>query len=195
MATVTSSEPPVESAEVPRDDSLYEVIDGKAVEMKPMGTYPVEVASILQEYLAPFVRQARLGRTIVEALFLIDAKTQYRPDLAFISQEKWPISRRSPDRRPWKIVPDLPVEVISKNDTAWDVLAKVRAYFEAGSRAAWLVYPSLEVVHVFDSFTKVRVLVRGDVLEGGEVIPGFGLPLETLFQGEPAEDDADDAAD
>ena len=195
MAAVTTSEPPLASTSAFREEPLYEVIEGKIVEMPPMGTFPVEVASILHEWLGPFVRQGRLGRTIIEALFRIDEDTQYRPDLAFISHERWPISRRSPNRRPWDVIPDLPVEVISKNDTAWEVLTKVRTYFEAGSRAVWLIYPNLEVIHVYSSFTQIRILTRADILDGGDVIPGFSLPLETLFQGEAAEEDADDPAD
>ena len=196
MAAVTTPELSIKLTSSLRDDDVpYEVINGRIVERPNMGTYPVEVASILQEYLGPFVRQAKLGRTIVEALFRIDDETQYRPDLAFISHEKWPISRRSPNRRPWDIIPDLPVEVISKNDTAWEVLEKVRNYLGAGARAVWLIYPNLEVVHVYESFTQIRILTRTDVLGGGDVIPGFRLPLDVLFQGETAEEAADDTVE
>jgi Uma2 family endonuclease len=195
LATITTSEPPLTSTSEVREEPLYEVINGKIVEMPPMGSFTVEVASILHEYLAPFVRQNGLGRAITEILFRIDEETQYRPDLAFISHERWPMSRRSPNRRPWNVIPDLPVEVISKNDTAWEVLTKVRTYFEAGSRAVWLIYPNLEVIHVYDSFARIRVLTRADVLDGGDVIPGFRLPIETLFEGEAAEEDSEDEAD
>ncbi len=93
------------------------------------------------------------------------------------------------------MIPDLAVEVISENDKAWDVLEKVRAYLDAGTRAVWLIYPNLEVVHVFESFTQIRVLTRADVLDGGVVIHGFRLPLDLLFQGEKAEEDAEDVGD
>jgi Uma2 family endonuclease len=176
------------------DDVVYEVIDGKIVERPPMGSYPVEIASILLNYLGPFVRDAGLGRAIVEILLRINPQTVYRPDLVFISDKRWPISRRSPRKRPWNLVPDLAVEVVSENDKAWEVLTKVSIYFEAGSRAVWLIYPHLETIHVFDSFTQIRVLTKRDTLEGGEVVPEFRLPLALLFSGEPAEDDELDPA-
>ncbi len=100
MATVTTPESSVEPASGIRDDLVYEVINGKPLERPQMGSYPVEVASILLEYLGPFLRQAGLGRAVVEMLFRIDEKTQYRPDLAYVSHEKWPLSRRAPGRRP-----------------------------------------------------------------------------------------------
>jgi Uma2 family endonuclease len=182
MATVTAAEPILEAEPIALpNDALYEVIDGRIVEKSSMGTYPVELASIIQDYLGPFARRAGLGRAIIEVLFRIDARTQYRPDLAFVSHAKWPLSRRAPKKEPWEIVPDLAIEVISETDKCEDVLSKTRDYFRAGVRAVWLVYPNLEVIHIFDSFTQIRVLTRDQVLEGGDLIPGFRLPLVDLF--------------
>jgi hypothetical protein len=74
------------------------------------------------------------------------------------------------------------------------VLSKTRHYFRAGARAVWLVYPSLEVIHVYESFSRIQVLTKEDVLDGGDVIPGLRLPLATLFKGVPPVED-DDPAD
>jgi Uma2 family endonuclease len=190
MATTTALEPTadVESSGLP-SDAPYEIIDGHVMEKPEMGTYPVEVASILLENLGPYARGAGIGRAIVEVLFRIDASNQYRPDVAFISHGKWPVQRRTPKRQPWEIVPDVAIEVISETDRAEEVLGKTHHYLKAGVRAVWLIYPSLEVIHIFDSITRIRVLTRGDTLEGGEIILGFQLPLELLFQGEAAEGD------
>ncbi len=171
------------------DDEVFEVIDGKILERPPMGSYPVELASILQSYLGPFVRNAKLGRSIIAILLRINPSKIYRPDLVFISDQTWRMTRRSPRKRPWDLIPDLAVEVISENDTAWDVLTKVRVYFEAGTRAVWLIYPHQEIIHVYDSFTTIRVLTKDDTLDGGTLISGFQLPLAQLFVGEPAEGD------
>jgi Uma2 family endonuclease len=189
LATSTTPEISVEPGPGLPSDVLYEIIDGTIVELPPMGTYPVEVASILFEYLGPFVRRAGLGRAIVEVLFRVDAKNQRRPDISYFSFAKWPKGRRTPDSQPWDVVPDLAIEAISKNDVAWDVLEKVRIYFEVGVRAVWLIYPNQDVIHVFESFKQIRVLTRDDVLDGGEVIPGFQLPLSLLFEEETAEGD------
>ncbi len=193
MATGSRPELDIEPSPSFTDEPLYEVIDGQVVEMPPMGSYPVEVASILFEHLGPFVKKAGLGRGIIEVLFRIDAKTQYRPDLAYISYEKWPKGRRAPKTQPWEIVPDLAVEVISKNDEAWEVIEKVHRYFQVGVRGVWLVHPNLEIIHVYESFTQIRVLTRDDELDGGAIIPGFRLPLTSLFEEETEEQGANPA--
>jgi Uma2 family endonuclease len=181
MSTIATPEVFEELPLIVPDDALYEIIDGRIVEKPPMGTYPVEVATILVGYLEPFVREARLGRMMTECLFRIAPKTQYRPDLAFISDAKWPVKRRSPRPQPWEIIPDLAIEIISENDKAEEVMGKTYDYFQAGVRLVWIIYTDPEVIHVYHSFTQIQVLTGNDVLDGGEVLPGFELPLPRIF--------------
>ncbi len=187
MAPVTMPETAVDLATV-SDGPPTELIDGEIVEMQPMGVYPVEIASMIHSSLDVFVRANGIGRSLSEALFRIDDANSYRPDVAFVSFGKWAKKLKTPNKEPWAVVPDLVVEVVSEHDKAWAVLAKVHRYFEIGARQAWLVYPSLEVIHVFRSSTEIRVLTRVDEYDGGELIPGYKLSLESLFEGEePAE--------
>jgi Uma2 family endonuclease len=191
MATATFTESPVDLERVIVEDGLYEVIDGKIVEKANMGAFPTEVATILSSHFDLYARREGFGRVIGEPLVRIDEKTQYRPDVAFISFETWPRRRRTPNTDPWEIVPDLAVEVISKNDKAVDVLGKVRHYFQAGVRGVWLVFPTLEVIHVYESFEQIRVITREGVLDGGPWVPGFQLPLAVLFEETDPEEEAD----
>jgi Uma2 family endonuclease len=151
-----------------------------------MGAYPTRVASVLNQYLGPFARAEGLGRVDVEMLYRLDdvGDLERRPDVAFVSYQRWPLQRAVPEDAAWDVVPDLAVEVVSPTDRAEASLDKVREYFEAGVRLVWVVYSKLRVVHVFDSFTTIRVLTRVDDLDGGEVVPGFRLPLATLFEEE-----------
>jgi Uma2 family endonuclease len=195
MATVTEPEliTDVDLSGLP-ETAVYEVIGGRVVE-KPMGCYPVAVASLLQIHLGSFLDETGLGRSVVEMLFRFDGKTQYCPDVAFVSAEKWPVHLRAPKKQPWNIIPDVPIEVISETDRAEDVLSKTHHYFDAGARAVWLIYPSLELIHIYTTFTRIQVLTKDDVLDGGDVIPGYRLPLATLFKGVAPEEDAEDEAD
>ena len=66
---------------------------------------------------------------------------------------------------------------------AEEIPTKVREYFEAGVRRAWIIYVHESLVYEYDSPWSIRVLRREDTLDGGEVIPGFRLPLSELFEG------------
>jgi len=46
----------------------------------------------------------------------------------------------------------------------------------------WVLAPEEQQVYVYDSPTRVRILTGQDELTGGEVVPGFRMPLGHLFQ-------------
>ena len=134
-----------------------------------------------------FLQQNPLGVVEFELLFLIDRARDLkrRPDVAFVSRERWPLNRRAPRQEAWDVVPDLMIEVVSPSNSASEVVEKVEDYFQTGARLVWVVYPVQGVVHVFETSETVHVLRRGDTLDGGDVLPGFRLPLAMLFEDEP----------
>ena len=67
MATVLEPTAPAAGA----DEALYEIIDGRYVELLPMGAFQTVMATVLVEFLAPFVRQHRLGTVAGEHLFVL----------------------------------------------------------------------------------------------------------------------------
>ncbi len=129
----TAVMPPEAPATAP--DSLYEVVGDQVVEKPPMGAYEATLASLLFELIGPFARSHRLGQVVSETLFSLRPKVDRdrRPDLAFVSVERWPIDRRAPRATDaWQLVPDLAIEIISPTNTAAGMLAKVREYLKAG---------------------------------------------------------------
>ena len=161
------------------DEALYEVIDERRVEKAPMGAYLVHVASTLASRLSLVVLPQNLGRLENEMLFLIDKESnlQYRPDLAFVSFERWPKRRGVPRKFPWDVIPDLTVEVVSPSNRASEILRKTRAYFEAGVRFVWILFPDERVIHSYRSFASINVLSVGDDLRCPELFPRFEAAL------------------
>jgi Uma2 family endonuclease len=107
------------------------------------------------------------------------------PDLLFFAAER--IARylaTFPDwqGKPYTIVPDLVVEVVSPNDSADQVTEKVDLYLADGVREIWVVYPAAGTIMIYapDSET-VRLLRRDSMLGDSDVLPGFQLPLHDLF--------------
>ena len=45
----------------------------------------------------------------------------------------------------------------------------------------WVVYPSLRLIQVFESMTRIRVVTAADELDGGGVLPGFRVAVAALF--------------
>jgi Uma2 family endonuclease len=168
------------------DDMLYEVVGGKLVE-KTLGASEIEIATLLVGFLVPFVRSHRLGRVLGEMIFRIDqAKDlQRRPDVSFVSHARWPSHRRVPKVAVWDIVPDMAIEIVSPSNTADHVQEKIHDYFTAGVSRVWVVYPRQQEIYVYESPAKIQVLQLGQELDGGDLIPGFRLPLAALFEDDP----------
>ena len=184
MATATLL-PEAETAANGRDLSelLYEVIDGIIVEKPPMGAYEMSLANLLGDRLAYHVNPLRIGRAWVEMLFdfrpVVDR--QRKPDVAFVSAERWAVERRVPRTSAWRVVPDLAIEVISPSNLASDMAAKVKEYFLVGVRRVWVVYPDTDEIYAHDSPDTVRVFGRGKTLTDDALLPGFRLDLDEFF--------------
>jgi Uma2 family endonuclease len=164
-------------------DILYEVVDNEIRELPPMGASEVGLASYLHEILGPFARRSSLGLAYVEMLFRIGGprKLQRRPDVSYVSFERWPKGKPVPGTNAWEVVPDLAVEIISPTNGANEIIEKVEDYFICGVRRVWVVYPFVSKVYDYASPTSVTILTRDQTLPGGEVLPGFELPLAELF--------------
>jgi Uma2 family endonuclease len=170
-------------SETVADEPLYEVVDGRIVE-KSMGAFQVWVAARLLRWLFGSDAVTRLGEVIHEMLFTIDPdrNLKRRPDVAFVSYDRWPQGRAVPNEEAWNVVPDLAVEVISPSNAADEVVKKVGDYFRAGVRLVWVIYPIERLVYVYRSATDVHILQVGDDLDGGDVLPGFRRPVQDLFE-------------
>ena len=77
--------------------------------------------------------------------------------------------------------PDLAVEVLSPNDRAGDVLAKVQDWLNAGTAAVWVVDPKTQTVTIYGADRKAAILTSTDTLSGGDLLPGFSVPVADLF--------------
>ena len=164
-------------------DPLYEVVDGRVIEVDAMGAFSSWIATGLSVSLFVFVKAGRLGHVITENLFVLDApdRLKRRPDVAFISASRWPVDCDPPDGD-WEVVPDIAIEVISPRDTDRAVQAKMREYFRYGVAQVWLLRPDDRSISVYESPSVVKIYREGDRIESGSLLPGWSLEIESLFE-------------
>jgi Uma2 family endonuclease len=165
-------------------DVLYEVVDNEFRELPPMSACETQFASNLVRIVSNHAWNASQGLVQAEMLFLIDnsRNLQRRPDVSFVSFQRWPKGKPVPGTQAWEVVPDLAVEIISPTNGANEVLGKVEDYFACGVQRVWVIYPLFSKVYDYASATSVRILTRAERLSGGDVLPGFELPLSDLFE-------------
>jgi Uma2 family endonuclease len=183
MTTVLPQEPLVPAASP--GDVLYEIVNGKYVELPPKSAISARIASVLNAQLEAYAASHALGRAINEALFGLAPHRRRRPDVAFVTYQRWPRNRPLPHTDPWPVAPNLAVEVVSPTDQAEPLLRKLVEYFEADVQLVWVIYPMLRLVYVYESLTHVHGLTGTEELDGGTVLPGFKLALSVLFADAP----------
>jgi Uma2 family endonuclease len=158
-----------------------ELVRGEVREMAPPGEEHAETATELVRLLANHVRDHALGRVYVELGFRVASEpdTVLIPDVSFVRAER--IAPGPPNRGYRSGAPDLAIEVLSPGDSVDEVEEKVFAWLLAGCRMVVVVNPRRHTATVYRSFKEVAVLSKNDVLDGGDVVPRWTLPLRELF--------------
>jgi Uma2 family endonuclease len=102
-----------------------------------------------------------------------------RPDVSFIRAGRLP-----GDVLPKgfvRIPPDLAVEVVSPNDTAYELEEKLEDYQQAGVRLVWVIHPESRTVTIYRADGTVSRLREAEELTGEDVIPGFRCLVGSLL--------------
>ena len=175
----TAAEQDVLEAET-RTGLAPELIDGVLVE-KAVGYLESLLAMALGHHLREFVLPRKLGIVLGEGGTLRILLGQIRiPDVCFISRARLP-DGGLPDSPIPGLVPDLAIEILSASNTPGEMNRKLREYFSAGVRLIWYIDPPTRTAIVYTGLDRSQNLTERDALDGGDVLPGFRLPLSTLF--------------
>lgn len=163
-----------------REGRICELVSGVLLE-KTMGDEESQLAVFIGEMLNAFVRKHNLGVCSGEAgTKEIKPNLVRIPDISFTSWDRIPGRKRSKKPVP-RLVPNLAIEILSTGNTAGEMKAKRKDYFEAGVELVWEIDPKRRRAKVYRSLTDVRTLTEGDRLDGEHVLPGFELSLAELF--------------
>lgn len=169
------------------DRDLFELVNGELVE-RNMGWQSSRIGMDLGILLGIHVRQHNLGwmngadaaYQCYEDALPEDPDRIRKPDVSFIS-----LDRLRPEDEPegyCEIVPDLVVEVVSPNDTIYDLSLKIDEYRKAGVKLIWVVVPNTKTVTVHRLDGSTQELRESDELSGEDVVPGFRCPITEIFR-------------
>jgi len=182
MAITTQLMTAEELLAMPDDGFRYELVEGELRRMAPAGQYHGWVGMELSGPLHQHVKSHKLGKVFMaETGFQLrrDPDTVRAPDSAFVRRER--VEQVGRTKGYWPGAPDLAVEVVSPGDTVSEVEEKVREWLHFGTRLVWIVSPKLRTITVYRSLTDIVTLTEKDVLDGGDVVPGFQLLGAEIF--------------
>ena len=166
-----------------KDDGFrYELVRGELIKMSPAGHQHGRIALNFTTPLDQFVRSNQLGTVYAaETGFKLagDPDVVRAPDAAFVRRER--VEDVGQTEGFWPGAPDLVAEVVSPGDTYAEVEDKIADWLDAGTRLVVVVNPSTQTVALYQSRSDIRILTADDVLDGGEVVPNWTMPVRDIF--------------
>jgi Uma2 family endonuclease len=170
-----------------QDGLVYELHDGELIRMSANGFMHVMVTGNAYSVLRDFAHPRKLGYVAGDGLIYVlyihpvtRKRTLQIPDCSFIRKEHVPkdydFSRSFPG------APDLAIEIMSPDDTAEDVLKRIRRFFLYGTEQVWVFYPDSKEVHQhFNGDSQIKTYSGDDVIDGSAFFPGLTLVTKDLF--------------
>jgi Uma2 family endonuclease len=149
---------------------------------KPMGYFESKIAVALAYFLHQYLETHPIGE-VAGADGPCETLPDHvrKPHVSFISFDRIRKVGR-PTRKTLPYSPDLAVEVLSPSNTAEEMDKKLKEYFATGARLVWHIEPELKTARAFTSPDDFEDIPADGTLRGGDVLPGFELPLAKLFE-------------
>ncbi|MCY3946020.1 MAG: Uma2 family endonuclease [Anaerolineaceae bacterium] len=149
---------------------------GEIIEMAPVRAHSflqLDVGSLLRIWLQGGALPGY--RAGVELLHNLDGWL-CQPDVVICRAEGPPVAQEAPL---------LAVEVHSRSNTRSELEAKAARYLQHGTSMVWLLYPRTGTLELHVAGSPPKTLRGDDLIEGGEVLPGFRVPVSDIFSDTP----------
>ena len=167
---------------LPSGDVRYELDDGELIVMPPPGDIHGRRQAKIVRYLDTEAEERGLGevRSEVGIVLRRNPDRVVGADAAFILTASLPVRRAKEGYL--ETIPEIVVEVRSKNDRMNEVRAKKAEYFDAGVKLVWVLDPDDRTVAAHEPGKPVKLFAMTDALVT-DLLPGFVVPVAKLFAG------------
>lgn len=155
----------------------YELHHGKLIEV----TFPKQRHVAIQNRLVRLLSEAAQGRGVVQGEFPFRPRGEHdlwSADVALISRERWDAT--DPDDN-LHGSPELVVEVLSRSNTAAEMLDKADLCLSTGSVEFWVLDPKRRTARVFPRRGDARVYHTAESITS-ELFPGAAIPVDSIFE-------------
>jgi Uma2 family endonuclease len=164
------------------DVRLERTAKGELIVMPPLGGEGGKREADLITDLSIWNRQAKLGVTFSSSTgFKLPNGADRSPDAAWVKQERWDALTPQQQRKFPPIAPDFVIELRSESDDLETLRAKMREYMKNNIRLGWLINPKDQQVEIYRQGQPVEILNAPEILSGEDVLPGFMLELNQIF--------------
>jgi Uma2 family endonuclease len=170
-------------AQLPSGPVCYELHHGRLITMTPPGDTHGAVEGNLITALKAQGEYRGLGKARCGEVGIILGRNPDHvlgADAVFIANDRLPLQRSAEDYL--ETLPNLVVEVRSKNDTQAGLARKAQDYLDAGVTVVWVADPIAGNVTEYRVNTQPRIYTEEDTLTVEDIIPGFQLAVRDALR-------------
>ena len=164
------------------DLKLERSANGELIAMPPTGGETGKRNVKVTTQLDLWNEQTELGEVFDSSTgFTLPNKADRSPDASWVEKSRW--SALMPEQREKFIplCPDFVIELVSPSDSLKKSQEKMQEYMENGCRLGWLINRKKRQVEIYRPGQDVEVLQSPLTLSGENVLPGFVLNLQKIW--------------
>ena len=164
------------------DLKLERSANGELIVMPPTGGETGKRNLTAGAQLWTWNEQTELGEAFDSSTgFTLPNKADRSPDASWVEKSRW--SALTPEQREKFIplCPDFVLELVSPRDSLKKTQEKMQEYLENGCRLGWLINRKKREVEIYRPGQDVEVLQSPLTLSGENVLPGFVLNLQKIW--------------
>lgn len=169
-------------SEFPSGPVRYELDDGVLITMSPPGVDHCFSESVIARELGNQGQLRGYGVTLSGEIGIVLRRNPDRivgADAVFVSASRLPLRRSTEGYL--ETIPDLVVEVASKNDTRAYFRRKINDYLQAGVAVVWIVDPAKRTLVEYRTGQEPVTYDESATVDLPGLIPGFQLRLSDVF--------------
>jgi Uma2 family endonuclease len=155
---------------------------GELIVMPPTGGETGKSNSTANAQIWTWNDRTELGEVFDSSTgFTLPNKADRSPDVSWVEKSRW--SALTPEQREKFIplCPDFVIELVSPSDSLKKSQEKMQEYMENGCRLGWLINRKKREVEIYRPGQDVEVLQSPLTLSGENVLPGFVLNLQKIW--------------
>lgn len=171
-----------ELCQLNRDLKIERTATGELIVMPPTGGESGKRNAELITDLNIWNRQTKDGVVFDSSTgFKLPNGADRSPDASWVRRDRWQALTPKQRKKFLPLCPDFLIELASETDKSEELRRKMQEYLDNGLRLGWLIDPKNKKVEIYRPGQDVEVLRFATTLSGEDVLPGFVLELQPIF--------------
>lgn len=164
------------------DLKLERSSQGELIVMPPTGGETGKRNLTTSAQLWLWNEQTQLGETFDSSTgFTLPNKADRAPDASWVEKSRWEALTPEEREKFIPLCPDFVIELLSPSDNLKKTQEKMQEYIENGCRLGWLINRKKREIEIYRPNREVEILIAPQTISGENILPGFVLNLQKIW--------------